>query len=108
MEDMLEYYDVELIGEEKFSGRDCYVLNLKPKEGEGNIKLWVDKEYWYPIRIEIKDNFGMKTVTEYRNVEFNIPIEDSIFKFQIPESAEVRTMDDSPRHLKQLKKLRST
>ena len=46
-------YDVELVGEESFSNRDCYVLELTAKE-EGlsynSRKLWVDKENYLPLR----------------------------------------------------------
>mgnify|MGYP001029673993 FL=1 len=46
-------YDVELVGEESFSNRDCYVLELIAKE-EGlsyhSRKLWVDKENYLPLR----------------------------------------------------------
>ncbi len=31
IKDLLERYDVQLLGEEKVSGRDCYVLNLRPR-----------------------------------------------------------------------------
>lgn len=47
---MLEEYDVKLLGEEKVSGRDCYVIEMKPKNESYfvNQKLWVDRDYWYP------------------------------------------------------------
>ncbi|MBO8181624.1 MAG: outer membrane lipoprotein carrier protein LolA [Archaeoglobus sp.] len=47
VKDMLEKYDLKLVGEEKVSNRDCYVIELKPKGKDYfiNQKLWVDKDY---------------------------------------------------------------
>ncbi|MBO8180123.1 MAG: outer membrane lipoprotein carrier protein LolA [Archaeoglobus sp.] len=85
IKDLLERYDVQLLGEEKVSGRDCYVLNLKPKGDEGNVtKMWVDKEFWFPVKMEYK--FGeFSMFIEYRNLSFNNGIDDSFFEFKPPE-----------------------
>jgi outer membrane lipoprotein-sorting protein len=47
IKDMFEKYDVKLIGEGKIAGRDCYIIELKPKGKDYfiNQKLWIDKEY---------------------------------------------------------------
>ncbi len=90
VKDMLEKYDLKLVGEEKVSNRDCYVIELKPK-GENyfiNQKLWVDKQYWYPLKIEI--NYGnFSSTVEYKNVEFNVGIGDKDFEFKPPEGAKI-------------------
>jgi len=95
VKDMMEKYDVELLGSEEISDRDCYVLKLTPKE-EGNFlgtqKLWVDKEYWMPIKIETEMKANGKTVKSsvlYRDIEFNTGIPDSAFEFEVPEGAKV-------------------
>lgn len=95
IKDMHEHYDVQLLGEEKVSGRDCYVLNLKPKGDESNVtKMWVDKEFWFPVRMETK--FGeFRIYVEYRNLSFNTGIDDSFFEFKPPEGAEVEKMQIS-------------
>ncbi len=93
IKDLLERYDVELLGEEKVSGRDCFVLNLKPKGDEGNnTRMWVDKEFWFPIKGETE--FGdFKMYIEYRNLSFNTGIDDAFFEFKPPEGAEVEKLD---------------
>ena len=93
IKEMLEYYDVELLGEEKVSGRDCFVLNLKPKNDRENAtKMWVDKEFWFPIRVETSFG-GIKMYIEYRNLSFNTGVDDSFFEFKPPEGAEVEKFD---------------
>ncbi len=91
--EMLDYYDVELLGEDKVSGRDCFVLNLKPKnEAENATKMWVDKEFWFPIRMETSfGDFSMQI--EYRNLSFNTGVDDSFFEFKPPEGAQVEKFD---------------
>lgn len=90
VKDMLEKYDIELVGEDKISNRNCYVIELKPKGKDYfiNQKLWVDKEYWYPLKIEI--NYGnFSSTVEYKNVEFNAGISDEEFEFKPPEGAKI-------------------
>jgi len=89
VKDMLDKYEIKLIGEENI-GRDCYVIEAKPKEETFLVKqkLWIDKEFWYPIKIET--NFGeFNSTIEYRDVEFNSGISDKEFEFVVPESAKV-------------------
>ncbi len=90
VKDMLDKYDVKYLGEEKVSGRDCYVIELIPKETKLVIKqkLWVDKNFWYPLKIESSYNKFNSTI-EYHNVEFNTGIDDKEFEFVLPEGAKV-------------------
>ena len=86
VKDMLEKYDVKLVGEEKIANRDCYVIELKPKGKDYfiNQKLWIDKEFWYPLKIEI--NYGnFSSIVEYKNIEFNTGLSDDIFEFKPSE-----------------------
>ncbi|WP_456478345.1 outer membrane lipoprotein-sorting protein [Geoglobus ahangari] len=95
VEEMLENYNVELVGSERVSGRDCYVIRLTPKNDSmgGEMEMWVDMEYWFPLKI-VQEMPAGKMITEYRNVRFNIGIDDSEFEFEIPEGAEVVTEKD--------------
>ncbi len=95
IEEMLKGNDVKLLGSEKVGGRDCYVIEVIPKNRTFysktlhiTSKLWIDKEYWYPLKIEL--NYGKFSITiEYRNVKFNTGIPDSFFEFKPPEGAKV-------------------
>jgi outer membrane lipoprotein-sorting protein len=94
VKDMLKRYDVKLLGSEKVSGRDCYVIQLIPKDNkEAEAKMWVDKECWYPLKIEYSVG-GMKSTMEYLNVEFNTGVSDDEFQFTPPEGAKIKTEED--------------
>jgi outer membrane lipoprotein-sorting protein len=66
--ELTEVYDSEVIGEEEFEDRPCYVLELtavQEKVAYFSRKLWVDKERYLPLR---EDRFAksgklLKTVT---------------------------------------------
>ena len=92
IEKILEEYDVKLLGSEKVEGRDCYVLDLKEKNDSMHIKMWVDKEYWMPIKMETEMKIGnevMKTIAIYKNLKFNVGLSEKDFEFTPPEGAKI-------------------
>ncbi|WP_202320265.1 DUF4367 domain-containing protein [Archaeoglobus neptunius] len=94
IKNMLDRYNVEFLGISKVSGRDCYKLRLTPKNGTATpTVLYVDKEHWYPLRIEM-EFMGIKSVIEYRDVEFNTGVNDSLFEFTPPKGARIKTGED--------------
>ncbi len=97
IENLLKNNDVKLLGTEKISGRDCYVIEVIPKNKTFYVrqKFWIDKEYWYPLKVEI--NYGMfNTIIEYRDVKFNTGIPDSFFEFKPPAGARVIEQNVTP------------
>ena len=97
VKDMLEKYEIKLIGEEKVTGRDCYVMEAIPKKEKFIVKqkLWIDKEFWYPLRIEM--NFGeFNSTIEYKDVEFNTGMSDEEFEFKPPEGAKIVEREIKP------------
>lgn len=95
IEGLLNTYDLKLLGSEKINGRDCYVIDAKPKKEDVlgmKMKLWVEKEFWYPIKIEMEfDVFGnkSKSIVEYRNLSFNSGLSDDLFEFTPPPEVNV-------------------
>jgi len=86
--DMLKRYDIQLLGSERIAERDCYVIKLKPKSGLWIEKMWIDKQFWWPIRIEIVVG-NARIVSEYVNISFNTGVSDTKFEFVPPEGARV-------------------
>ncbi len=77
--------EVNLLGSEKISGRVCYVLNVTRQDTSK--KVWIDKEYWYPLKVY--QDFDEHNETMVFRVEFNTDIDDSKFNFTPPEDAKV-------------------
>jgi outer membrane lipoprotein-sorting protein len=90
VKDLLKNNEVKLLGNEEISGRDCYVIEVVPRNKTFYVKqkLWIDKEFWYPLKIEI--NYGeFNSTIEYKDVKFNIGIPDSFFEFKPPKGAKI-------------------
>ncbi len=97
IKDLMKNTNIKLLGSEKISGRDCYVVKVIPKNKTFYVeqKLWIDKEYWYPLRIEI--NYGeFNSTIEYKDVKFNTGIPDSFFEFKLPKGAKVVEQEIAP------------
>ena len=95
IKNMFDLYDIEYVGDEKVSGIDCYVLKLTPKNKTGSmavnmgaLKMWVDKEFWQPLKIEMKGD-GFSSIIEYQNVKYNAGLSDDVFKFTPPKDAKL-------------------
>jgi len=90
IKDLLKRNEVKLLGSDEMAGRDCYVIEVIPKNKTFYVrqKLWIDKEFWYPLKIEI--NYGeFNSTIEYRNVTFNTGIPDEFFEFKPPKGVKV-------------------
>ncbi|RLI80472.1 hypothetical protein DRP05_00435 [Archaeoglobales archaeon] len=88
VEYLLESYKVKLLGEEKLNNKDCYILEAESKDGGVKMKIWVDKEFWYPIRTEVTFE-SILTIVEYKNISFNTHLSDDLFEFKPPEGVKV-------------------
>ena len=88
IEELLKSYNIKLLGEEKIDDKECYVIEAEPKAGGAKMKMWVDKEFWYPLRIETHIE-GLTTIIEYRNVTFNSGLSDDLFEFTPPPNARI-------------------
>ena len=96
IKDLMKKNEIKLLGSEKISGRDCYVIEVIPENKTFYVeqKLWIDKEYWYPLKIEI--NYGeFNSTIEYKDVKFN-RIPDSFFEFKPPKGAKVIEREITP------------
>ncbi len=90
VKDLLKGNEIKLLGVEKVAGRDCYVIEVTPKNKTfyTEAKLWIDEKYWYPLKIEV--NYGeFNSTIEFKNVQFNTGIPDSFFEFKPPAGAKV-------------------
>lgn len=85
------YSDLE--GSDKLSGKDVYILKLRPREGGyvNSAKLWVDKNEWVIRKITVVTDESTSTYT-LRNIQLNAGISNSKFTFTPPEGTEVIDM----------------
>jgi chaperone LolA len=85
-------YRHRMAGEEAVQGQNCYLVEFSAEKEDMYItkmKVWVGKESWIPVKIEQTDISKNRTVYLLSEIQTGEPIEDSIFQFRAPESAEV-------------------
>jgi outer membrane lipoprotein-sorting protein len=90
-------YRHRLAGEEILAGAPCYVVELTPESDDSyitRIKVWVDKSTWIPMKIEQADLSQKRTVYTLSEVQTGIPVEDGLFKLDIPEGMEIIDLQD--------------
>ncbi len=82
--------DMSLIGNEKLSGKSCYVIEAIPKNKTAIISqdIWIDKESWIPVRID-RDFGDYKSRVEYINISVNTNVSDNEFEFTLPVDAKI-------------------
>ncbi len=84
----LEKSNKEYLGDGKIEGRDCFIVKLVPLEGHEDAQseqiIWVDKEFWYPLKIEMKEGAAHMTL-EYTDLKLNSGLSDDIFELEAPE-----------------------
>lgn len=88
-----ENFYSDLTGTEKLSGKDVYVLSLKPRESGyvKSAKLWVGKDDWIIKKIYIVTDESSSTYS-IKNIQTNIGVANSKFTFSPPEGTEVIDM----------------
>ena len=76
--EVIEQYDIKMVGIEKVDGYDCMVYTLKINQQgmEGKGKTWI----WdgFSIRAEI-NMMGMTIVTRLTDLQVDIPVDQSLF-----------------------------
>ncbi|HBS59921.1 MAG TPA: hypothetical protein DEA44_11710 [Firmicutes bacterium] len=79
-----------------YDGVKCKVVQLQEPDGQTQTKMWIREDYGLPVRVELSDSQGNKTVMEYKNLKVGaIPAE----MFVLPAGVPVTDMSDM---LKQL------
>ena len=77
-------------------GVKCKVVQVQEPEGKTQSKIWIREDYGLPVRVEMTDSTGNKTVMEYKNLRVGAIPADT---FALPADVPVTDMSDM---LKQL------
>ncbi|AKB74127.1 hypothetical protein MSLAZ_0866 [Methanosarcina lacustris Z-7289] len=90
IKELLVDTNATLLGEEKLSDMFCYVIEETPKKDTymTGQKIWIDKKYWLPVRIET-DFESFNSSVEYTNISFNTGISDDEFEFSPPAGVKI-------------------
>jgi outer membrane lipoprotein-sorting protein len=82
-------YEVTLLPDENIGGRAAWVLDLKPKAGQGGlfaaIRLWVDPQRHVPVQTRLTEPTGDHTTVRFEKVELNAKLPASSFDLALPK-----------------------
>lgn len=81
-------YDYDIIGTETIDGKVCLVVEYTEPTMQVTVKVWIWKEYGFPIREEMTTAEGT-TITEFKNIDF-ADIPDSMF--ELPAGVQIIEM----------------
>jgi outer membrane lipoprotein carrier protein len=86
-----ERYSSTLAGEETVDGRATHVLDLSPRTASPyrSVRIWVDKATHIVRRFEIAEQNDTVRRIELRNIRRNVTLDDALFRFTVPEGAQV-------------------
>jgi outer membrane lipoprotein-sorting protein len=111
-EQLLEQSTVDYIGEEIVAGRRAYRIELTPWSGtglfaalgEGPVAVWIDQQHARRLKIEIPLPGDAHYTMEYRTIEYNTGLADSLFQFTPPPgtSMSVGETADRPPSVQQM------
>lgn len=97
-------YGVHYEGTDTVSGREVYVVTVRPKAVDEDAAvledyeqtMYVDTEWFYPLKVHTEwtgDNRSVEMSMTYRNVTFEPGLDDDRFEFEPPENATVVESD---------------
>ncbi len=99
----LERHTVMLLGTEQVIGRSTVVLNVKPREGRGERRLWIDRTTGIALRTEERDPAdGLVATTYFTRISHGLNFPDAMFRPRIPAGARVISPTEPARLLTSL------
>ncbi|MFC2149345.1 outer membrane lipoprotein-sorting protein [Candidatus Auribacterota bacterium] len=92
---LLRNFTLKYDGIDKVSGRQCYVITIKPKRADRIWrKIWIDKEYYLALRSDEYYVHGGSSIPRssfvYEKIEFDPPFTKSTF--EVPLAAGARSV----------------
>jgi outer membrane lipoprotein-sorting protein len=96
-ENIKQFYNVVLAGEEVIDGQKTSIIDLKPKSVQAsamftNIRLWVDHQRWIPLQSRMTEASGDYMIVKFTNVRMNTRIPESAFDLKAPKDVQVINM----------------
>lgn len=99
--DEFDGFEVEYLGTDTVAGRTAHGFELRAASEAAlavNQTLWLDDEYFYPLKSHQEfelENRTVETSMEVTNVTFNADLSADAFEFEVPENATVEVLDRS-------------
>lgn len=92
-----QFYNAALVGEETINGQKTSVVELKPKDPKVSamfttIRLWMDQQRWIPVQVQLTEASRDYMVIKFTNTRMNAKIPESVFDLKMPKDVKVIKM----------------
>lgn len=93
-QDLIDQYEVVLLGEETLEGSVVSVLALTPRDPAmarnfPQIQLWMDQARWVPVETRLEQPSGDYQIARFSNVVLNMGLGNSAFELDLPDDVEI-------------------
>ncbi|MBM3469788.1 MAG: hypothetical protein FJX73_03235 [Armatimonadetes bacterium] len=86
----LSEYHLRLLGVEDVIGRRTAVLSLRPRSGQGERRLWIDRTTGVALRAEERDpSDGPVMVAYFTRISFGLNVPSALFHMRPPAGARI-------------------
>lgn len=88
--ELLQSYNITLVGDAQVSGQDTVKLELLPKSASmqrhiKKVELWLSKSTWQPVQQTFTEPSGDYLTTQYDGAQINASMPDSTFDLKLPK-----------------------
>lgn len=84
-----------------YEGVKCKVVMVTGPDGKEQMKMWVHEEYGIPLRVELTETDGSKSVLEYKNLKVGPQTPET---FKLPAGVQVTDMGEMMKNMPQMPK----
>lgn len=96
----LANYHLRLLGVEDVIGRRTALLSLRPRSGQGERRLWIDRTTGVALRAEERDpNDGLVMVAYFTRISFGLNVPSALFQMRPPAGARIIGQGGLPERL---------
>ncbi len=100
LEGIEKNYNLRIVKDDLAEKQGIYLIELTPKENSTNssiffdvLQVWIRYQDSMPIQFMYKDNKNETTfILSFKDMKVNEKIDESVFKFKIPDDAQVITI----------------
>lgn len=100
LESIEKNYDLKIVKDDLAEKQGIYLIELTPKEKSVDssiffdvLQVWIRYQDSMPVQFMYKDNKNETTfIISFKDIKINEKIDESVFKFKIPDDAQVITI----------------
>lgn len=87
---------VKFVENMMYEGVKCTVIEVTSADGKEQSKMWIREDYGIPVRVEVTESDGAKSVMEYKNLQLGSLPDDT---FKLPAGVQITDMSEMMKNM---------